>query len=68
MEPKLIREKIEQKELVRMIREGYYEGMVKLAVDVERGILALGGEWHSDADYELRNSRTHSLREFFHVH
>lgn len=49
MEPKLIHEKIEREELAQIIREGYYEGMVKLAVDVERGILALGGEWHSDA-------------------
>jgi len=53
MEPKLIHEKIKQEELVRMIREGYYEKMVKLAVDVERGILALGGEWHSDAQEVL---------------
>lgn len=49
MEPKLICEKILQNELVQAIRNGYYEEMIKLAVDVERGTLALGGEWHSDA-------------------
>ncbi len=53
MEPKLIREKIESDELVRIIHEGYYEAMAKLAVDVERGVLALGGEWHSDAEEVL---------------
>jgi hypothetical protein len=27
--------------------------MVKLAVDAERGILAIGGEWHSDGEEAL---------------
>lgn len=49
MESKLIHEKVMPLELARMVREGYYDGMIKLAVDVERGALAVGGEWHSDA-------------------
>ncbi|MDP3735118.1 MAG: DUF5674 family protein [bacterium] len=53
MEPKLIREKVKPDELVRLIRDGLYDTMAKLAVDVERGILAIGGEWHSDAEEVL---------------
>ena len=55
MEPNIIREKISPVELIRVIREGYYGSadMAKVAVDVERGILALGGEWHSDAEEVL---------------
>lgn len=49
MEPKLIQEKIMPDKLAEMVKEGYYEGMAKFAVDVEIGILAIGGEWHSDA-------------------
>ncbi|TSC62820.1 MAG: hypothetical protein G01um101448_361 [Parcubacteria group bacterium Gr01-1014_48] len=53
MEPKIIREKIEQTELIKIIREGHYDEMAKLAVDVERRVLALGGEWHSEAQEVL---------------
>jgi len=53
MEPQRIHEKIKRDQLVRIIHEGYYEVMVKCAVDVERGVLALGGEWHSDAEEVL---------------
>jgi len=60
MEPKLICEKIKPDELVRLIRDGLYEGMAKLAVDIERGILALGGEWHSDAEEVLIADGSHA--------
>ena len=55
MEPIIIREKISPAELIRIVREGYYGSadMAKAAVDVERGVLALGGEWHSDAEEVL---------------
>ena len=53
MEPKIVHEKITQEQLIHMTREGYYENMAKLAVDVEREILAIGGEWHSDAEEVL---------------
>ena len=53
MEPKVIHEKITQDQLISIVREGYYETMAKLAVDVERRILAIGGEWHSDAEEVL---------------
>jgi len=32
-----------------------YETLIKLAVDVERGILAGGGEWHADCEEALLN-------------
>ncbi len=52
VEPTIIREKILPDALVRIIREGYYGSadMAKIAVDVGRGMLAIGGEWHSDAE------------------
>jgi hypothetical protein len=40
-----------------------YDGMVKFVVDIEKRILALGGEMHADAEAELldRESRQESL-------
>jgi len=31
----------------------FYKSHIKLAVDIEQGILAGGGEWHSDCEQEL---------------
>lgn len=31
----------------------YYESHIKIAVDIEQGILAGGGEWHADCEQEL---------------
>ena len=55
MEPKVIDKKIASDELFCLIDNGYYahSKMAKLAIDVERGIIALGGEWHSDAEEVL---------------
>ncbi len=39
-------------EQLRISREEYDE-YVKVVVDVERGILAAGGEWHADAERVL---------------
>lgn len=33
---------------------GFYVQHIKVAVDIERGILAGGGEWHSDCEEVLR--------------
>ena len=38
------------------IAKDLYEDMVKGVVDVEREMLALGGEWHMDANVELIKS------------
>ena len=49
MEPKIITEKISPAELATATKDNYGT-MVKVDVDVEREILALGGEWHSEGD------------------
>jgi hypothetical protein len=53
MNIKIIREqKITRQELEEMSKEFYVE-MVKGVADIERGIIALGGEWHMDANNVL---------------
>ena len=51
-EIKLIIEPISREE-ARQIGEPWYTELVKGVVDVERGIIALGGEWHMDANVRL---------------
>jgi hypothetical protein len=53
MEIEIIREQIDKEELIKIVKDNY-EDMVKVDVDVKRGILAIGGEWHSEGD-ELLN-------------
>lgn len=43
---------IEASELARLVK-AHFEDMVKYVVDVERRILAVGGEMHSDAEQAL---------------
>jgi len=31
----------------------HYDGYIKIVVDVETGAMAIGGEWHVDAEKEL---------------
>ncbi|MDP1629246.1 MAG: DUF5674 family protein [bacterium] len=52
MEIKIIKEKISRKEFKRIAEENFGD-MVKAVVDVERGILALGGELHIDGEILL---------------
>ena len=52
MKIKIIRENISKTELEELALEFYTE-MVKGVVDIERGIMALGGEWHIDANQVL---------------
>lgn len=47
-----MRNKITGKELEELAKEFYVE-MVKGAADIERKIIALGGEWHIDANEVL---------------
>lgn len=49
---KIIDKKITESE-VREIAKDYYADMVKGVVDIERGILAIGGEYHIDANMVL---------------
>lgn len=58
MEPKIIREKISPEELAQITKENYTT-MVKVDVDIERGILAIGGEWHSEGDELLHADGSH---------
>ncbi len=49
---KIIKKPVSLKE-VREIAKETHGDMVKGAADVERNIIALGGEWHIDANNEL---------------
>lgn len=55
MEIIIIEESIAIKELIKIGAEGFGE-MVKAVVDVEKKILALGGELHSDEEAVLLSS------------
>lgn len=52
MNIKIVRDKITKKELEELAKEFYVE-MVKGMADIEKGIIALGGEWHMDANEVL---------------
>ncbi len=39
--------------VLRVLVEHYFEDMVKFVVDIERGIAAVGGELHADAEARL---------------
>ncbi|MDQ3698868.1 MAG: DUF5674 family protein [Gemmatimonadota bacterium] len=47
--PRIVREALARSELVAIASEQFGD-MVKAVVDIERGIMALGGELHSDAE------------------
>lgn len=51
---KIIKEKISQQELQK-IAEAVYGTMVKMAVDIQKKIIALGAEWHSECQEALIN-------------
>lgn len=46
---KLVNQKISEEELKKIAQETFGD-MVKAAVDVEKGIMALGGELHADGE------------------
>lgn len=60
MKAQIIKEKISKDELARIVKENYGI-MVKVDVDIRRGVLAIGGEWHSEGDELLH--RDGSSRE-----
>jgi hypothetical protein len=45
----VVTEKIDGRELARLT-QAFFEDMVKYVVDVERGVVAVGGELHADAE------------------
>jgi hypothetical protein len=47
----LLERRIERAELVRLAR--LFGDMIKFVVDVERGVIAIGGELHADAEQLL---------------
>lgn len=47
----LLRERATPEQIAEMLEE--LETYIKLAVDVERGIVAGGGEWHADCEQVL---------------
>lgn len=49
MGPVILRQRIATPDLEQQVG-AYFEGMVKYVVDVERRILALGGEMHADGE------------------
>jgi hypothetical protein len=49
MEIKIVTDKITIDEIRQMATESYGE-MVKAVADIEQGIMAVGGEWHADAE------------------
>src|SRR3989338_8392182 len=52
MNIRVVKEKISRTEAKEIAKE-FYVDMVKGAVDMEREIIALGGEWHIDANNAL---------------
>ena len=44
---RIVKEKISSEELQRITKEGFGT-LLKVAVDLEKGILAAGGEWHAE--------------------
>jgi hypothetical protein len=57
MNIKIVRNKIAKKELEELAKEFYVE-MVKGVADIEKEIIALGGEWHMDANNILIEDRS----------
>jgi len=59
---KVVKEKISREELLNLAHKEFGDG-VKAVVDVEQGIMAVGGELHADEETELTEKHG-SKREF----
>mgnify|MGYP000253547541 CR=1 FL=1 len=55
---KIVKDKIQVEDLKRMARETFGD-MVKAVVDVEKGVMAIGGELHSDEETLLIGEGSH---------
>lgn len=62
MEIKIIKNPITRFELKKIAKEGFGD-MVKVAVDIEHGIMAIGGELHRDEEMALMEKEK-SKQEF----
>jgi hypothetical protein len=49
---KIIRDKVTSGALKQLAQETYKE-MIKAVVDIQRKLVAVGGEWHADAEAQL---------------
>ena len=58
MDIRIIRKPV-SRSVVSEIAKEFYSNMVKGVADIELGIIALGGEWHSDANKVLINDGSH---------
>lgn len=47
----LLRERATPEQVTEMLEE--YDTLIKLAVDIKRGVVAGGGEWHADCEKVL---------------
>ena len=61
MEIKIIKDSISHQELIEIANEGFGD-FVKVVVDVEQGIMAIGGELHADEEVVL-TEKENSKRE-----
>ena len=50
---KIVKEKITTEELMNIVEENF-DDMAKVNVNIKKGILSIGGEWHSEGE-ELLN-------------
>jgi len=52
---RIIKTPLIKEELIKLAEEGFGD-LIKAVVDVEKGIMAIGGELHADEEIELLNS------------
>jgi len=64
MEIRIIKEKITREQLKEFAREGY-GSVLKVVVDIEKEIIALGGEFHSDANLLLIEKEGSNQRDIW---
>jgi len=62
MEIKIIKDPISKKELVDFAKE-QFGSLIKVVVDIEQGIMAIGGEMHADEEVMLMEQES-SKREY----
>jgi len=58
MEILIVREPVDQETVMALAKE-WHHVLVKGVADTERGIIALGGEWHMDANNRLIGDGSH---------
>ena len=59
----ILESRIERGELARLVKT-YFEDMVEYVADVARGVIAIGGELHADAEQLLLESGSHQADLF----